>query len=55
MTRDEALRIEEMYKFYDEEARAAKKRRDYKKASEYGAKRDALHPKLLEAIKVLQL
>jgi len=54
MTRDEALRINEMYQWYDEEARAAKKRGDHNRAAEFRRKRDALYPKLLEAIQVLR-
>lgn len=54
MTKDQAKKVYEMYQRYDEEARAAKKRRDYRKAAEYGAKRDALYQELLEAIEVLK-
>jgi len=54
MTRDEALRINEMYQWYDEEARAAKKRGDHNRAAEYRHKRDALHADLVKAIEVLR-
>lgn len=54
MDRSEAQSIKNDYNRYDEEFRAAKKRGDYKKASQWKDKRDALAGKLNDAIKVLQ-
>ena len=52
MTAAEAQKIRQDYNRYDEEFRAAKKRGDHRKASEWKAKRDALASALQEAIKV---
>lgn len=50
MDRNEALKIKSDYTRYDDEFRAAKKRGDHKKASEWKSRRDALAGKLDEAI-----
>jgi hypothetical protein len=42
------------YSRYDDEFRAAKKRGDHKRASEWKSKRDALTAKLDEAIETLK-
>lgn len=52
MTPTEAQQIKQDYTRYDEEFRAAKKRGDHRKASEWKAKRDALASALQVAIKV---
>lgn len=52
MTPAEAQQVKQDYNRYDEEFRAAKKRGDHHKASEWKARRDALAGKLQEAIKV---
>ncbi len=54
MTLNEARAIEEMYKKLDDAARAAKKSGDYKRASVYTSRRNALYPKFLEAVEVLR-
>ena len=54
MTTQEAKTIKRQYSEYDEEFRAAKKRGDHRKASQWKAKRDALDSKLSEAHKVLR-
>jgi len=43
--------VRSLYDEYDEKFRAAKKRGDYKVASEWKAKRDALEAQVNEAIK----
>lgn len=52
MTSNEAQQIKQDYNRYDEEFRSAKKRGDYRKASEWKEKRDALAGALQEAINV---
>lgn len=54
MDKETALEIRNKYEEYDNEYRVAKKRGDYRKASEYKAKRDALAAQLAEAVKVLR-
>lgn len=52
MSLSTARAIYKEYGNYDSAFRAAKKRRDFKVASGYKAKRDALTPKLDQAIKL---
>lgn len=53
MTQEQAIEIKKQYQANDDAFRAAKKRGDHKKASEYKAKRDALAAQFAEAVKVL--
>jgi hypothetical protein len=52
MNTQEALEIRKQYNEYDEKFRACKKQGDFRKASEWKVKRDALSAKLDEAIKL---
>lgn len=54
MNTEEANEIKKQYNENDEKFRTAKKRGDYKKASEYKSKRDALEAKFNEALKFLR-
>ena len=49
-----ANEIKKQYNEYDEKFRTCKKQGDFRKASEWKSKRDALSAKLDEAIKFLQ-
>jgi hypothetical protein len=52
MTIEQANQIKANYQKYDEAFRKAKARKDFKKASEYKAQRDALAAQFAEAVKV---
>jgi hypothetical protein len=52
MNKDEAKKVIAEYESYDSAFRKAKKNGDFKVASSHKAKRDALQPKLDEALKV---
>ena len=54
MTIEEAKKISKLYASYDEEFRRLKKQKDFRLASVYKEKRDALSGKLSVALAVLR-
>lgn len=54
MTTTEATNVREKYDSYDRNFRASKARKDFRKASEWKAKRDSLEAELKIAIAILQ-
>lgn len=52
MTLEEANKIYSDHETFDNNFRAAKKRGDFKKASDWKAKRDALEPQMKEVFRI---